>query len=82
MKGKGSCEGLRERVYIDGEAAMTMTLRSNYHLVLGHNVNGPTEFTVDPFVYTCGSDGIRALARISSVIFLPGHVAKKYLANR
>jgi hypothetical protein len=47
-----------ERVYVDGEDVVAMTLRSNYHLVLGHNINGPTEFTVDPFVYTCGSDGI------------------------
>ena len=27
-----------------------MTLHSNCHLVLGHNVNGPTEYTVDPFL--------------------------------
>jgi hypothetical protein len=38
-----------ERVYIDGEEVVAMTLRSNYHLVLGHNANGPTEFTADPF---------------------------------
>jgi site-specific DNA recombinase len=38
-----------ERVYIDGEDVVAMTLRSNYHLVLGHNANGPTEFTADPF---------------------------------
>ena len=48
-----------ERVYVDGKAVVAMTLRSNYHLVLGHNVNGPTEFAIDPFVYTSGSDGIR-----------------------
>jgi hypothetical protein len=48
-----------ERVYMDGEAVVAMTLRSNYHLVLGHNINGPTDFTVDPFLYTDGSDGGR-----------------------
>ncbi len=48
-----------ERVYIDGKSVVAMTLRSNYHLVLGHKVNGPTDFTVDPLAYTSGSDGIR-----------------------
>ena len=47
-----------QRVYIDGQDVVAMTLSSNYHLVLGHNANGPTDFSVDPFVYTCGSDGI------------------------
>ena len=47
-----------QRVYMDGKDVVAMTLCSNYHLVLGHNTNGPTEFSVDPFVYTSGSDGI------------------------
>ncbi len=56
-----------ERVYIQDEEVVAMTLKSNCHLVLGHNVNGPTEYTVDPFLdsiaplnerYTSGSDGI------------------------
>ncbi len=51
-----------ERVYVEGEIVVAMTLRSNCHLVLGHNVNEPTEYSVDPFLdqsrYTCGSDGI------------------------
>ena len=47
-----------DRVHIDGEAVVAMTLRSNYQLVLGHKVNGPTEATVDPLVYMSGSDGI------------------------
>jgi hypothetical protein len=46
-----------ERVHIDGEAVVAMTLRSIYNLVLGYNANGPTEFTVDPFSYADGSDG-------------------------
>ncbi len=48
-----------ERVYVRDEQVVAMTLRSNYHLVLGHNVKEPTEFSVDPSPYTCGSDGIR-----------------------
>jgi hypothetical protein len=52
-----SANGMGSQDNIDGEDVVAMTLRSNYHFVLGHNVNGPTEFTVDPFVYTCGSDG-------------------------
>ncbi|MGC9395644.1 MAG: zinc ribbon domain-containing protein [Anaerolineae bacterium] len=46
-----------ERVYIDGKVVKRITLRSNYHLVLGNNLNGPTEVPVDPIVYTSGSDG-------------------------
>jgi hypothetical protein len=55
-----------ERVYVEDQQVVAMTLHSNCHLVLGHNVNGPTEYTVDPFltdthsgksVYTCGDDG-------------------------
>jgi hypothetical protein len=53
-----------ERVYIDGEDVVAMTLRSNCHLVLGHNVNGPTDFTIDPFLYTDGSDGRCGYTRV------------------
>jgi hypothetical protein len=48
-----------DRDYIDGDRVVAMTLRSNYHLVLGNNINGPTERSVDPSIYECGSDGIR-----------------------
>lgn len=48
-----------ERVYVQDDKVVAMTLRSNYHLVLNHNTNGPTEFTVDPSCVTCGSDGDR-----------------------
>ena len=47
-----------ERVYIQDEKVVAMTLHSNCHLVLGHNTNEPTSFEVDP-LYTCGSDGVR-----------------------
>lgn len=52
-----------ERVYVDGDDIVAITLRSNCHLVLGHNVNEPTEYTVDPFISEnkfaqSGSDGI------------------------
>lgn len=47
-----------ERVYIQDDSVMAMTLRSNYHLVLGHNAKGPTYYEVDPFLYTNGSDGL------------------------
>ena len=48
-----------ERVYVEDEKVVAMTLRSNYHLVLNHKTNGPTEFSVDPLSVTCGSDGDR-----------------------
>lgn len=38
-----------ERVYVEGDQVMAMTLQSNCHLVLGHNANEPTEYPVDPF---------------------------------
>ena len=53
------------------EEIVAMTLTSNCHLVLGHNANEPTEYSVDPFLEgispsdsavenfdQCGSDGI------------------------
>ena len=48
-----------ERVYVQDDRVVAMTLRSNYHLVLNHKTEGPTEFTVDPAFVTCGSDGGR-----------------------
>ena len=46
-----------ERVYVQDDKVVAMTLRSNYHLVLNHNTNGPTYFEVDP-LYADGSDGL------------------------
>jgi hypothetical protein len=46
-----------ERVYVQDEQVVAMTLRSNYHLVLNHKTNEPTEFTVDSLSYMSGSDG-------------------------
>ncbi len=57
-----------ERVYVRDEQVVAMTLRSNYHLVLNHKTNGPTEFTVDPMCVTFGSDGHGGLEGCSSVI--------------
>jgi site-specific DNA recombinase len=48
-----------ERVYVRDKQVVAMTLRSNYHLILGHNKNGPTYQQVDPFFYRSGSDGGR-----------------------
>ncbi|GIK65291.1 MAG: integrase [Chloroflexota bacterium] len=48
-----------ERVYVQDEEVVAMTLKADYHVVLGHKTNEPTEFTIDSSVYTCGSDGIR-----------------------
>lgn len=47
-----------ERVYVQDEEIVAITLRSNYHLVLNHNANGPTYYEVDP-LYAHGSDGDR-----------------------
>ena len=61
-----------ERVYVEDDRIVAGTLKSSCHLVLGHKLNEPTEYTVDPFLqetsvygdhsdserYTCGDDGI------------------------
>ncbi len=47
-----------ERVYVRDRQVAAMTLRSNYHLVLGHDVKEPTEVSVSSW-YTSGDDGIR-----------------------
>ena len=69
-----------ERVYVEDDQVVAMTLQSNCHLVLGHNVNEPTAYTVDPFitgtqsessVYTCGDDGSRPLTCTGPVVLLP-----------
>ena len=50
-----------ERAYVRDSKLVAMTLRSNYHLVLGHNTNGPTYHKVDPLWFSSGSDGIRVI---------------------
>ncbi len=49
-----------ERVYVQDEEVVAMTLKADYHVVLGHKLNGSTEISVEPSVYTCGIDGVRA----------------------
>jgi hypothetical protein len=64
-----------ERVYVQDNRVVAMTLRSNYHLVLNHKTEGPTEFTVDPAFVTCGSDGPRPLTcKKPTVRFLPRYI--------
>ena len=62
-----------ERVYVLDDQVVAMTLNSNYHLVLNHKTNGPTEYTVDPLGYTYGSDGSRPLTWMISVLFMPNY---------
>ncbi|MGQ9851564.1 MAG: recombinase family protein, partial [Aggregatilineaceae bacterium] len=50
-----------KRVYVRDRQVVAMTLRADYHIVLGHKLNGPTEVPVDPYMYTNGSDGHRLL---------------------
>ncbi|MCB8978652.1 MAG: recombinase family protein [Ardenticatenaceae bacterium] len=39
-----------DRVYVEDETVVAMTLKSNYHLVLGHNAKEPTSYEVDPYL--------------------------------
>ena len=59
-----------EKVYVQDDKVVAMTLRSNYHLVLNHKTNGPTEFSVDPSFVTCGSDGLRYRARCICIVWV------------
>ena len=46
-----------ERVYVEDDRVVAMTLRSNYHLILNHKANEPTEFSVDSRLFAGGSGG-------------------------
>jgi hypothetical protein len=71
-----------DRVYVLDDKVVAMTLNSNYHLVLNHKTNGPTEFSVDPLGYTYGSDGDGALTcKTMVVMFLPRYFGQKHLSN-
>jgi hypothetical protein len=47
-----------DRVYVQGEEVVAMTLKADYHIVLGHKANEPTAISVGSPVYTCGDDGL------------------------
>ena len=58
LEGQGKLIGnIVERIYVQDKSIAAMTLKSNCHLVLGHNVKEPTSVEIDPF-YTSGNDGI------------------------
>ena len=46
-----------ERVYVRDEFVVAMTLKADYHVVLGNKANEPTTLSVDSSEYTCGDDG-------------------------
>ena len=46
-----------DRVYVQDEQVVAITMKADYHVVLGHNENGSIELSIDPGVYTFGSDG-------------------------
>ena len=48
-----------ERVYVEDNDVVAMTLLADYHIVLGNKAKEPTPVEVGSAVYTCGSDGIR-----------------------
>jgi site-specific DNA recombinase len=48
-----------ERIYIEGDRVVAMTLKADYHIVLNHKTKEPTDFSIDSFVYQNGDDGIR-----------------------
>lgn len=48
-----------DRVYVEDENVVAMTLKADYHVVLGHNANESATVDADSGVYTCGADGFR-----------------------
>ncbi len=40
-----------ERIYVDGRRVFALTLKSDYHFILGHNANEPTYSEVDPLAH-------------------------------
>ena len=49
-----------ERVYVEEGRVVALTLKADYHIVLGQNKNGSMEIVIDPDnSYMCGDDGIR-----------------------
>ena len=40
-----------ERVYVEDDTVTAITLKSNYHVVLGHKANEPTFMEVDPHIH-------------------------------
>lgn len=47
-----------ERVYVEGSRVTAMTLKADYHVVLGTNEKG-SPIVSEPYCYTSGDDGIR-----------------------
>ena len=58
-----------QRVYIEDDRVVAITLKADYHEVLGENTTEPAE--ADSVVYTSGSDGDRARARIPIILISP-----------
>ena len=46
-----------ERVYVNDNEVVALTLKSDFHIVLGHNGNEPTYMEVDPMVHTWARRG-------------------------
>lgn len=40
-----------ERVYVEDDVVVAMTLKSDYHIVLAHKTNEPTSMEVDPHIH-------------------------------
>ena len=63
-----------ERVYVDGQNVKAITLKSDYHFVLGHNANEPTYTEVDPKDYVWAQRDLDAHIIPSGIYFLPDHL--------
>lgn len=67
-----------ERVHIQGEWIVGLTLKSDFHVVLGHNKNEPTYVDVEPFLghYThIGTEGV-GHPRVYRVKLIPPYLKR------
>jgi hypothetical protein len=68
------------RVWVVDDQVMEISLRPNFHIVVGLDQKRPTQVEVDPVSYQNGSDGSGSMACIA-LIFILRHVAQAYLCG-
>jgi hypothetical protein len=75
---------IMERIYVQDNHVAAIMLKADYHIVLGHNANEPTEFSIDSFVSTNGDDGGQFLACIHLIppYYQKNHVMFSHIVTR
>jgi hypothetical protein len=61
-----------ERVYVEDDSVVALTLKSDCHIVLGHKTNEPTEMEVDPHIHEWARRDLDT--HVYMVQLVPGYV--------